>query len=160
MPSTIAAVKPTTVANTVAQVCARMLACCGVVFSSARNVGQMVDGVLVNSGLIRPRRGSATHSTRNTTGRPSCDTRTIVRPRRSRRSQSRYCGLGVLGRDPPAVSAFDMDLKLLPERVEVAVELGRIARRERPRPAAIGSVTDVVLRLHPPGPPRQHDDAL
>src|SRR5262249_44904099 len=101
-----------------------MLACCGVLFRSSRNVGQMVDGVLVNSGLIRPARGMTSHSTRNTASRPSCETRTMVRSRRSRRSQSRYCGLGLGVRcGPPTVSAFDMDLELLPQRVEVAVEL-------------------------------------
>src|SRR4051812_38052596 len=161
MPSTIAAVKPTTVANTVAQVWRRMLACCGVVFKSSKNVGQIVDGVLVNSGLIRPKRGSASHSTRKTPSRPSCETRTIMRSRRSRRSQSRYCGLGLKGRcGPPAVSAFDMNLELLPQRVEVAVELRRVSRRERRRLAAIGGVADHVLRLHPARPSRQHHHTL
>ncbi len=55
------------------------------------------------------------------------------------------------GRGPSAASAFDMDLELLPERVEVAVVLGRVARRERRRPAAIGRITNACCDFTRPG---------
>src|SRR5258708_22704335 len=135
----MAALKPTIVASTVDQVWARMLACCGVVFSNSRKVGHSADGWLVNSGLTTCARGSTSHNTRNRSSRASCAARTARRPRRSRRSHARYAGLG------PAVaarSAFDMDFELLPEGVEVAVELAPVAGRQgrgagaRPAPPA------------------------
>ena len=80
-------------------------------------------------------RGRTSHSTRNTTRIASCAPRTVRRLRRSRRSHARYCGLGAaIAGDS---SAFDMDFELLPERVEVAVELRRVARRERRRARAV-----------------------
>src|SRR5262249_25161626 len=100
--------------------------------------------------------GSTSHSTRKTSSSMSCAARTLRRPRRPRLSQARYCGLALA-----SVSTFDMDLELLPERVEIAVELGRVARRERRRARSVGSgEADRMLRLHLPGAARQHDHAL
>src|SRR5581483_3569454 len=101
-------------------------------------------------------RGSTSHRIKKTMSSPICVARTLSRLRRSRRSHSRYCGLWAT-----AGSAFDMDFELLPERVEVLIELGRVARGERRRPAAVRArELDAVIRFHPAGPPRQHDDAL
>src|SRR5215471_16818110 len=98
--------------------------------------------------------GNTSHSTRNTTSNTSCAVRTPSRPRRSRLSQSRYCGLAV-------ISTVDMNLELLPQRVEIAVELRRIAGRERRRAPAIGRrEADRVIRFHPPRPAREDDHPL
>src|SRR6266849_8199459 len=102
--------------------------------------------------------GSTSQSTRNTSRMASCVARTVLRPRRSRCSHWRYCGLV-----PAAVtvSAFDMDFELLPERVEIAVELGRVARGERRRAGTVGGgEADRMLRFHLPRTARQHDHAL
>src|ERR671936_238207 len=72
--------------------------------------------------------GRTSHSRSNTASRPSCVARTMKWPRRSRASQARYCGLGAA---TVSASTFDMDFELLPQRVEIAVELRRVARRER-----------------------------
>src|SRR5262245_51479298 len=90
--------------------------------------------------------------------------RTVMRPRFSRRSHSRYRGLRLLAAPaagPGVDLAIDMDLDLLPQRVEIAVELGRATRRKRRRTAvaAVGE-RDRMVRLHPPGPPRQHNYPL
>src|SRR5581483_8248303 len=88
----------------------------------------------------------------------SCTARTVSRLCRSRRSQSRYCGLASTFK---ASSAFDMDIELLPEGAEIIVELRGIARRHGGEPAAILSgKPDRMLRLHLARPPRQHDHAL
>src|SRR5262249_2753470 len=76
----------------------------------------------------------------------------------SRASQARYWGLGGA---TVSASTFDMDFELLPQRVEITVELRRIARRQRRRPPAVhGSKADRVVGLHPPGPAREHDHPL
>src|SRR6266849_3014872 len=101
--------------------------------------------------------GSTSQSTRNTSRIASCVTRTVFRPRRSRCSHWRYCGLVPAA---VAVSAFDMDFELLPERVEIAVELGRVARGERCRAgAARRREADRMLGFDLPGTARQHDHA-
>src|SRR5262249_29824331 len=98
------------------------------------------------------------HSTRQTSRSATWANRTMRWPRRSRSSQARYCGLGPT---TTSGSTFDMDLELLPQHVEVGVELRRIARFERSRARAIaGCKADRMFRLHPSGPPRQHDDAF
>src|SRR5215204_2671635 len=92
--------------------------------------------------------GSTSQSTRNTTRMASCVTRTVIRPRRSRCSHWRYCGLVPAA---VAVSAFDMNFELLPERVEVAVELRRVARGEWRRAGAVGcGEADRMLRFDLP----------
>src|SRR4029079_18985841 len=104
---------------------------------------------------MRLRRGATSQSTRNAASSASCVVRTVRWLRRCRRSHWRYCGLGVTG---PAVSTFDMDFELLPEGVEIAIELGRAARGEGRRALAVAGVeADRVLRLHPARPARQHD---
>ena len=91
----------------------------------------------------------------------------VRRVRRSRRSQSRYCGLGMGVRPRPApfqpcaLQPSTWTSSSFQRRVEVAVELGRVARGERRRAAAIGAgEADGMVRLHAARPPRQHDDAL
>src|SRR6266851_5609641 len=102
--------------------------------------------------------GSTSQSTRNTTRMASCATRTTIRPRRSRASQSRYCGLAAAA---AAESAFDMDFELLPEGVEIAVELRRVARGERGRAGTAGCrEADRMVRFDLPGAARQHDDSF
>src|SRR5215470_18272604 len=94
--------------------------------------------------------GSTSHSTRNTTRTASCVKRTMKWPRRSRASQARYCGLGTA---TVSASAFDMDLELLPEGVEIAVELRRVTRGERRRARAVGrGKSNRMLRFHLAGP--------
>src|SRR5580658_9598100 len=103
-------------------------------------------------------RGNTSHSTRKTTSRASWVPRTVKRARRSRCSQSRYWA-----EMPGAATAstFDMDFELLPQFIEIDVELGRIAGRERRRPCRpVGPKPDRVIGFHPPRPPRQHDDAF
>src|SRR5437870_322819 len=84
------------------------------------------------------------------------------RVRRSCRSQSRYCGLGAArGLAAAAVSAFDMDFELLPQGIEVAVELRRVAGGERGGAVNAGTREAYrVVRLHLSRPARQHDDPL
>src|SRR6476646_9035484 len=102
--------------------------------------------------------GSTSHSTRNTASRPSCVARTMKWPRRSRASQARYCGLGTA---TVSASAFDMDFELLPQGVEIAVELRRVARGERRRARPVrGREADCMVRLHASGPARQDDHPL
>src|SRR3954451_25497747 len=99
---------------------------------------------------MRCARGSVSHRIRKTTSRPICVARTVRRLWRSRRSHSRYCGLWAT-----AGSAFDMDLELLPERVEILIELGRVARGERRRPAAVAAPElKAGVRFYPARPPR------
>src|SRR5216683_6044247 len=101
--------------------------------------------------------GRISHSTRKTSSSASCAARTVSWPRRSRRSQSRYCGLAPAS----ATSTFDMDFELLPEGVEIAVELGRVARRERRRALAVrGREADRAVGFHLSGPAREHDYPL
>src|SRR6516225_9932803 len=130
----MAPVNPSTVASTVAQAWVRMLACCGVALSST------------------------SHSTRNTTRTASCVKRTMRWPRRSRASQARYCGLGEA---TVSASTFDMDFELLPQRVEIAVEFGRVARRQgrQARPVSCRKA-DRMIGLHSSGPAREHDYPL
>src|SRR5436190_22809237 len=92
----------------------------------------------------------------------SCITRTVMRPRRSRASQCRYCMLGAnIESANVADSAFDMDFKLLPKRVEIFVELRRIARRKRARPPPVETgKSNGVVGFHLTWPARKHDDAL
>src|SRR5215475_232413 len=102
--------------------------------------------------------GSTSHSTRNTTRTASCVKRTMRWPRRSRASQARYCGLGAA---TVSASTFDMDFELLPQRVEIAVELRRVARRERRRTSAVRArEADRMVRLYLSGPARQDDHPL
>src|SRR5262249_29012132 len=102
--------------------------------------------------------GSTSHRTRNTTSTASCVPRTMRWPRRSRASQARYCGLGGA---TVSASTFDMDFELLPQRVEITVELWRIARRQWRRPPAVHAGKGArVASLHPSGPARQHDYPL
>src|SRR5215831_3544217 len=102
--------------------------------------------------------GSTFNRTRNTTSTASCVPRTMRWPRRSRASQARYCGLGDA---TVSASTFDMDFELLPQGVEITVELWRIARRQRHRPPAVhGGKADRVVGLHPSGPAREHDHPL
>src|SRR5690349_13611655 len=106
-------------------------------------------------------RGSTSQSTKRMTSSANCATRTAQRSRRSRRSQSPYCVLAVGVVSAFDMSAFDMDLELLPEGVEIAVELGGIAGRERGRAQAVrGRERYPVLGFDPPGAPRQHHDPL
>src|ERR671934_2263600 len=103
-------------------------------------------------------RGSTSQSTRNASSTKSCIVRTATRPRRSRLSHSRYCKLGFAS---AAASTFDMDLELLPERVEVPVEFRRVARREWSRTAAVRTgEADRMVRFELPRPARQHDHPL
>src|SRR6187200_3433129 len=117
-------------------------------------------------------RGRISHITRKAISSAICATRIIRRVRRSRRSQLPYCALGT-GRAPAAnavsalgssafgTSPFNMDFKLLPKRVEVAVELRRVARGERCGAAAIGTrEVDRMVGFHAARPPRQHDYPL
>src|SRR6266508_5898603 len=102
--------------------------------------------------------GSTSHSTRKTMRTASCMTRTMRWPRRSRASQARYCGLGAA---TLSASAFDMDFELLPQRVEIAVELGGVARRQRRRASPIHRrKADCMVGLHPSGPAREDDHSL
>src|SRR5579883_345431 len=107
-------------------------------------------------------RGRTSHSTRTIRRRASWAPRTARRSRCSRASHARYSGLAPMeGATDAAVSTFDMDLELLPERVEVAVELGRVARREWRRPRAVRrDELNRAVGFHPPGPAREHHDAL
>src|SRR3954471_23031728 len=106
---------------------------------------------------MRCARGRISHSTRNTIRIAICAKRMVRRVRRSRRSQCRYCELAA----PFDTSPFDMDFELLPQRIEVAVELGRVPRSEWGRTLALrGCEPDGMVRLHAPRPPRQHDDPL
>src|SRR5262249_40079858 len=108
-------------------------------------------------------RGSTSHSTRKASSSASCAARTLRRPRRWRLRQARYCGLALASAPastwaPIWPSTFDMDFELLPERVEVAVELGRVAGGEWGRARSIGGgEADRMLGFHLPGPARQHD---
>src|ERR671935_2818382 len=102
--------------------------------------------------------GRTPHSRSNTASRPSCVARTMKWPRRSRASQARYCGLGAA---TVSASTFDMDFELLPQRVEIAVELRRVARRERRRTCPVRArEADRMVRLYPSGPARQDDHPL
>src|SRR6185503_15757874 len=94
----------------------------------------------------------------NRTRIATCVARTNRWPRRWRCSHARYCGLGdTVASD----STFDMDFELLPERVEIAVELRRVARGQGVRADAVrGRKRDRVVRLHPSGTARQHDHPL
>src|SRR5215471_1267181 len=101
-------------------------------------------------------RGRTSQSTRRTTRMASCAARTASRPRRSRRSQSRYCGLAWLA---ATCSTLDMNFELPPKRVEVLIEFGRRAGGERCRADAIGRrKIDAMLRFYAAGTARQHDD--
>src|SRR6266571_4456773 len=77
-------------------------------------------------------------------------------PRRSRASQARYCGLALAS---VSVSTFNMDFELLPQRVEINVELGRVARGQGRR-ALCSRKSDRMVGLHPSWPARQHDHPL
>src|SRR5437879_3986441 len=103
-------------------------------------------------------RGSTSHSTRKTSSSASWAPRTVSWSRRSARSQARYSALGAkLWSMCGAPSTFDMDLELLPQRVEIAVELGRAACRERREAGAVrGREADRSVRLHLAGAARQH----
>src|SRR6516165_6162333 len=103
-------------------------------------------------------RGSTSQSTRNASRTKSCIARTVIRPRRSRLSQTRYCKLEFANATP---STFDMHLELLPKRVEVLVEFRRVARGKRRRPAAVRArEADCVVRLELPRPAREYDHPL
>src|ERR1700730_3391376 len=102
--------------------------------------------------------GRISHSTRNTTRMANCAARTERRPRRSRASHSRYCRLAVA---IVSCSTLDMDFELLPQRVEIAVELRRVARLECCRASpVIGCKGYGMIRFHLAGTAREHDDAF
>src|SRR4051812_40393565 len=107
-------------------------------------------------------RGRISHSTRIAIRIASWAARIMKRVRRSRRSQSRYCGLAVrAGASSFGALSLDMDLELLPEGVEVAVELRRIPRRKwRRAPSVAAREANGVLGFHTAGTPRQHNDPL
>src|SRR5271169_2530889 len=103
--------------------------------------------------------GRTSQSTRETIKILTCAARTASRPRRSRRSHARYCGLGLTA--APTDSAFDMDFELLPEGVEIPVEFRRIARCEWSRTGPVASrEANAMFRLDPARAPRQHDDTI
>src|SRR6476646_4993189 len=112
---------------------------------------------------MRCARGRISHSTSNTISMAICAPRMTRRVRRSRRSQPRYCKLAVAAGTSSTfgTSPFNMDFELLPEGIEVTVELGRVTRGEWRRPPAIRArEPDDMVRLHAPRSPRQHDDPL
>src|SRR3954453_15053586 len=95
-------------------------------------------------------RGSTSQSTRIASSIATCAARIERRVRRSCRSQVRYCALGDAGASEVlAVSTFDMDFELLPQGIEVAVDLRCVARRERSRAAAVrAGEPDHMVGLH------------
>src|SRR5204863_7384267 len=101
--------------------------------TSSCNVDHTDKGEKRNSGFTNVASGSTSQTTRNTRSSASCAPRTVSRPRRSCESHSRYCRLAAAA---AIGSTFDMHFELLPERVEISVELRRVARLERGWPAA------------------------